>query len=87
MPFARGWMGSRSDLALSNESVCPEKIRSSLSELPNNDQAYSISPIFENNKVSGLLLVGNTPYGLLYAARTLEQLLNKPGVTISVSKR
>ena len=39
--------------------------------LPNPGQAYSVSPLPDRR---GLLLAANAPLGLLYAARTLEQL-------------
>ena len=42
---------------------------------PNADQAYAIRPSQDAN---GLMLVANTPVGLLYAARTLEQLVDAP---------
>lgn len=41
--------------------------------LPNADQAYLIAP-----STRELALVANTPVGLLYAARTLSQLVNLP---------
>ncbi|MEN6450679.1 MAG: hypothetical protein ABFC96_09325 [Thermoguttaceae bacterium] len=50
-----------------------------LRSLPNSDQAYVIRPL---PKDAGLLLAANSPVGLLYAARTVEQLVNAaPNVT------
>ncbi len=42
---------------------------------PNADQAYVIRPLQDGN---GLALVANSGVGLLYAARTLEQLVDPP---------
>lgn len=57
-------------------SAVNDGIKKRLSSLPNPDQAYAIDLLAEN---SGLLLIANTPCGLLYAARTLAQLVSQPG--------
>ncbi|MBN1674994.1 MAG: fibronectin type III domain-containing protein, partial [Kiritimatiellae bacterium] len=46
-----------------------------LRSLPNADQAYLVRPLANN---AGLLLVANSAVGLLFATRTLEQLVNAP---------
>ncbi len=56
-------------MALTNGSS--GRLAKRLSSLPNSDQAYAITP----NDEKGLLLLANTPWGLLYAARTLRQLV------------
>ncbi|MGB9619378.1 MAG: glycoside hydrolase family 20 zincin-like fold domain-containing protein, partial [Armatimonadota bacterium] len=64
--FALGDEKSRFELRLVIERLSP---------VPNADQAYVIRPS-QNGK--GLVLAANTSVGLLYAARTLEQLVNPP---------
>lgn len=61
-----------------------------LRALPNPGQAYLISPLPDRR---GLLLAANAPLGLLYAARTLEQLTEvesgkegRPAVTLPLSR-
>ena len=51
-------------------------LKSRLLTLPNREQAYAILPLSNKN---GLTLVANTPQGLLYAARTLTQLVRAHG--------
>jgi hypothetical protein len=63
-------------LLSSNASSLPPELVSRLKSLPNRDQAYTIQPVSENGQFTGLILAGNTPLGLLYAARTLNQLLS-----------
>lgn len=75
--IARGNRGFQIRLTLADGN-CPEKLRQALREVPNNDQAYTFEPLRENGKLSGLLLAANTPLGLLYAARTLDQLVAVP---------
>ncbi len=53
-----------------------QDVRNRLPTLPNREQAYAILPLSDKN---GLTLVANTPQGLLYAARTLEQLVRVSG--------
>jgi len=72
--FARGRQGFQFRLTLADGN-CPEIIRRALREAANNDQAYAIEPLRENGRLSGLLLAANSPLGLLYAARTLDQLV------------
>lgn len=50
-----------------------------LRDLPNAGQAYAIT-CEETNGVLALRLAANTPAGLLYAARTLAQMVLAPGV-------
>ena len=74
---ASGERGFTLHLALSgNARLLPAKLKSKIQSLPNRDQAYAIQPVVEKGKFTGLILVGNTPTGLLYAARTLNQLLS-----------
>lgn len=66
-------------LALSDErAFVPARLRKRLDSLPNRDQAYAIFPFGGGGMGSGLVLVGNTPNGLLYAALTLSQLVGSP---------
>lgn len=44
-----------------------------ISDLPKNNQAYAIEP-----QKDGLMLIGNTHIGLLYAALTLSQIVGNP---------
>ncbi|MDQ1316469.1 MAG: hypothetical protein QG588_116, partial [Candidatus Poribacteria bacterium] len=44
-----------------------------ISDFPKNDQAYAIEP-----QEDGLMLIGNTHIGLLYAALTLSQIIGDP---------
>jgi hypothetical protein len=79
-PLAKG--GRRFDIQLTLTSdpgtACPPNLRKSLEGLPNRDQAYGLEPLLEGSKFNGLLLAANTPVGLLYAARTLSQLVQAP---------
>ncbi len=76
--FARGTRGFQVRLTLADGS-CPEKMRRAIRDLPNADQAYAIEPLIERGRMTGLILAANTPLGLLYAARTLDQLVAVPG--------
>ncbi|PKO23987.1 MAG: hypothetical protein CVU38_01270 [Chloroflexi bacterium HGW-Chloroflexi-1] len=51
------------------------EVRDRLLGLPNREQAYAILPLAERE---GRLLVAASPVGLLYAARTLAQLVQAP---------
>ncbi|MCK5327648.1 MAG: hypothetical protein KAR36_03520, partial [Candidatus Latescibacteria bacterium] len=53
-----------------------QEVRNRLPALPNREQAYAILTLSNRN---GLTLVANTPQGLLYAARTLTQLVRCSG--------
>ncbi len=75
--FARGRRGFQIRLTLTDGS-CPDKIRLAIRDLPNRDQAYAIEPLVERGRLTGLILAANTPLGLLYAARTLDQLVALP---------
>jgi hypothetical protein len=75
--IAVGGRGFQIRLTLADGS-CPDKVRRAIRELPNSDQAYAIEPIIERGKMTGLLLAANNPLGLLYAARTLDQLVAPP---------
>jgi hypothetical protein len=78
-PFAEGHHGFRIRMVLTtDESPCPARLRAALASLPHRDQAYAIQPIEEGGKFGGLILAANTPLGLLYAARTLAQLVSAP---------
>jgi hypothetical protein len=78
-PFAEGHQGFKIRMVLTtDESHCPSRLRATLASLPHRDQAYAIQPIQEGGKFGGLVLAANTPLGLLYAARTLAQLLSAP---------
>ena len=79
-PLATGAKGFEIRLVLTTETSprCPPNLRASLESLPNRDQAYAIQPIEEERKFGGLILAANTPLGLLYAARTLAQLVSAP---------
>ena len=80
-PFAKGHPGDftiRLSLISDPGEPCPAPIRGSLAALPQRDQAYAIEPVIEDGKFRGLRLAANTPIGLLYAARTLSQLLKSP---------
>ena len=55
---------------------CPQSVKESLANLPNNDQAYAIRPVFQQKRFQGLILAARTPLGLLYASRTLAQLIS-----------
>lgn len=78
-PLSAGAKGFEIQLVLTADtSQCPRYIRSSLATLPNRDQAYAIRPIRRDGKFQGLLLAANTPLGLLYAARTLAELVRPP---------
>jgi hypothetical protein len=84
--IARGTSGFQIRLTLADGN-CPEKLRQALRKVPNNDQTYAVEPLRENGKLSGLLLAANTPLGLLYAARTLDQLVDvplHPGVKLEI---
>ena len=78
-PLATGSKGFELRLALTTEgSSCPAEVRASLDRLPNRDQAYAIRPILRGGKFQGLLLAARTPLGLLYAARTLAEIVLAP---------
>jgi hypothetical protein len=79
-PLATGAKGFEIQLVLTTEmsSRCPPHLRKSLANLPNRDQAYAIQPIENGGKFGGLVLAAITPLGLLYAARTLAQLVSAP---------
>ena len=78
-PFAEGHQGFEIRMVLATgESHCPSRLRAALANLPHRDQAYAIQPIQGGGKFGGLVLAANTPLGLLYAARTLAQLLSTP---------
>ncbi|MDD8025486.1 MAG: glycoside hydrolase family 20 zincin-like fold domain-containing protein [Acidobacteriota bacterium] len=72
-PLAQG-SGFEIKGALTGEDV-PADLRGALLAAPNSDQAYAIRPILRKKRFRGLLLAANTPLGLLYAARTLRQLV------------
>lgn len=76
-PLARG-RGFEIRLALTSGD-CPADLREALAKVPNNDQAYAIRPVFTKKRFRGLLLAANTPLGLLYASRTLDQLASAAG--------
>lgn len=64
-------------------AAAPRALWSRLSSLPNADQAYAIVGKQRANGRTELVLAANTPLGLLYAARTLRQLVAPPAaVTI-----
>jgi len=75
--FARGSRGFQIRLTLADGN-CPEKLRRAIRDLPNSDQAYAIEPFLERGRLTGLILAANTPLGLLYAARSLDQLIIVP---------
>lgn len=78
-PLAAGTKGFEIRLVLAaDRSQCPSYLRSSLGSVPNSDQAYAIRPIQKGGGFQGLLLAANTPLGLLYAARTLADLVRPP---------
>ena len=79
-PLAAGAKGFEIRLVLTTEksTQCPPHLRASLESLPNRDQAYAIQPIPGGGKFKGLVLAANTPLGLLYAARTLAELVPAP---------
>jgi hypothetical protein len=85
-PFAEGHQGFEIRMVLAtDESRCPARLRAELARLPNRDQAYAIQPIEEGGEFGGLVLAANTSLGLLYAARTLGQLLSatsRPGEAV-----
>jgi len=57
--------------------ICPKKLLDRLETLPNADQAYAIVPTYDNKKsFTGLGVVAHTELGLLYGARTLNQMMN-----------
>ncbi len=79
-PFAGGDQGFTIKLILTHDRKnCPAKLAKALAKLANRDQAYAIEPVMTSGAFSGFLLVANEPLGLLYAARTLHQLL-KPSL-------
>ena len=53
--------------------VLNESEKTIISDFPINDQAYAIEP-----QEDGLLLIGNTHVGLLYAVLTLSQIVGEP---------
>ena len=76
-PYARGSEGFELRLVLASDN-CPLEIRAALGNLPNRDQACAIQPVERKESGRGLLLAAETPLGLLYAARTLSQILGTP---------
>ncbi|HNT34956.1 MAG TPA: hypothetical protein PKH07_08165, partial [bacterium] len=76
-PFNTGSNGFEIRMVLTSDSdpSCPRSVLESLARVPNSDQAYAIEPQEHDGRFDGLLLVANTPVGLLYAARTLSQML------------
>ena len=80
-PFAAGKDGPFVIRVVNTSSTppnCTEQTREALRQVPNADQAYAIEPRYADEQFSGLLLTGNTPAGLLHAARTLAQLVPVP---------
>ena len=78
-PFAQGQQGFDIRMTLTTDaSHCPAQLRAALAKIPHSDQAYAIQPIEEGGQFRGLLAAANTSVGLLYAARTLAQLLSAP---------
>lgn len=76
--FAPGTLGNSFSIkiALTENCQCtwvPAKVLYKLSKVPNPDQAYAITSSSDGD---GLNLIATTPTGLLYAARTLYQLIN-----------
>ncbi|UCH35391.1 MAG: hypothetical protein JSV65_03305 [Armatimonadota bacterium] len=65
-------LSSQNDLAL------PAGLAERLRGLPNADQAYALLGRRTSDGAVEILLVANTPQGLLFAARTLEQLVSPP---------
>jgi len=65
-------------LVMRNSGGCPRPIRKWLKRVRNADQAYAIEPLKDKAGFHGLLLAANTAEGLLYAARTLAQLVPPP---------
>jgi hypothetical protein len=87
-PFAQGHQGFEIRMVLTaDQARCPARLRAEVASLPNRDQAYAIQPIREGGEFGGLVLAANTSLGLLYAARTLAQLLStgiRPGEAVEV---
>jgi len=77
-PIAKGTSGFEIRLTLTSDKSAsiPDHILKSLQELPNNNQAYAIEPIIENENFNGLQFIVNAPLGLLYATRTFVQLVS-----------
>jgi len=71
-------------LALLDETpkAVPDALYNRLQKLPNAEQAYAI--VCEKGSPLKIILAANTPTGLLYAVRTLHQLV-KPGENIDKS--
>jgi hypothetical protein len=80
--FALGGDDSRCRIRLvlcdGPSAAVPRALRSRLSALPNADQAYAIVGNQGTNGRTEFILAANTPLGLLYAARTLRQLVAPP---------
>lgn len=76
-PYNTGNTGFEIQLILTSQQnpPCSSAVLESLRTVPNSDQAYAIEPRQRDGRFDGLLLVANTPLGLLYAARTLMQIL------------
>jgi len=80
--FARGAEGSpcrvRLALASARDADVPDALLRRLRTLPNADQAYAI--VARLNAIGGvdLTLIANSGPGLLYASRTLQQLISPP---------
>jgi hypothetical protein len=70
-------------LALAGDPGVPVEVGTRLRSLPNGDQAYAITPIRDGG-TDGLLLVGTTPTGLLYASLTLSQLVVPVGPEVRI---
>jgi hypothetical protein len=70
-------------LSLADDPDVPSEIAGRLRSLPNSDQAYAITPI-RDARTEGLLLVGTTPTGLLYASLTLSQIASPAGPDVEI---
>jgi hypothetical protein len=80
--FARGAQDSpcRVRLALSSEETegAPDSLLARLRALPNPDQAYAMTSRRSADGGVDIILTANNGQGLLYAARTLQQLVSAP---------
>jgi hypothetical protein len=80
--FARGPHDSpcrvRLLLASERDAPAPEALRSRLRGLPNADQGYAIVARRVASGGAEIVLIGNSAQGLLYAARTFQQLVSPP---------
>ena len=69
-----------------DDPALPAGLAERLRTLPNADQAYAVLARQTSSAAVEILLAGNTPQGLLFAARTLEQLVSPPSpVTATTS--